>query len=226
MIQLQKENTITYCVYILFGFGGLWHILNWFQNAMRFLASPLIMAVCVLLLSVIWKSLPKQSKNRFLVWCMIVLCGGWGIECLGVYTHFPFGSYHYGDVLQPQIFKIPIAIGFSWLTISLSSLMIAFRITNRYPIKKPYTVYMIPVLTAVCMLIFDTVMEKAATKLNYWMWLTNTTPIQNYLSWFVLGVFFSWLWLKLKISMSFYPSFGIHVYGSQLLYFGFVLFKK
>lgn len=226
MIRLQKENVITHCVYILFGFGGLWHILNWFQNVMRFLASPLIIAVCVLLLYVIWKFLSLQSKNRFLVWCLIVLCSGWGIECLGVYTHFPFGSYQYGDVLQPQILNIPIPIGFSWLTITLSSLMIAFRITNYYPIKKTHTIYMIPVLTAVCMLIFDTVMEKAAPKLNYWMWFTNTIPIQNYLSWFVLGAFFSWLWLKLKISMFFYLPFGIHVYCSQLLYFGLILFKK
>ena len=225
MNLFKKENFKNYLLYILFGFGGIWHVLNMFQNAMRTLSSPLIIAVSLLMVYDVLKSLSNPSKTRFLLWCFFILSCGWGIEGMGVYTHFPFGNYHYGNTLKPQILQIPIAIGFAWLTISLSSLMMTLRIIHRYQIKNSYHIYIIPILTAVFMLIFDLVMENAAPKLDYWIWHNNVIPLQNYLLWFLLGSLFSWLWFKLNISMNFYPTFGIHVYLSQFIYFMLVIFK-
>ena len=223
--MLKKENFKIYLVYVLFGFGGLWHVLNMFPNTMRILASPLMIAVSLLLLSNVFKSLSNQSKNRFILWSLFILIAGWGIEFLGVSTHFPFGSYHYGNVLQPQILQIPVAIGFAWLMISLSSLVITLKIIHFFKINKLYNYYIIPILTAIFMLLFDCLMENVAPKLDYWTWNQQNIPIQNYLSWFLLGFVFSWLWLKLKISFKFISTFGIHVYLSQFIYFTLVLFK-
>jgi len=226
MSLLKKEHYKIYLLYLLFGFGGLWHVLNMFQSAMRILASPLIIAVSLLLVYDVLKSLFDQWKRRYLLWCFFILFGGWGMEYLGVTTHFPFGRYQYGHVLAPRILQIPLAIGFGWLTICLSSLMITLRITHYFQVKKSYYNYIIPIITATFMLIFDSVMEHAAPKLDYWTWRNNYIPIQNFLSWFLLGSLFSFLWLKLKLSMNFYPTFGIHVYISQFIYFLLVIFKK
>jgi len=226
MNLLKKEYYKIYLVYILFGFGGLWHVLNKYQRTMQFLASPFIFAVTLLLLHDVLKSISAQSRTRFLLWCSFILFCGWGIEYVGVSTHFPFGHYQYGHVLQPQILQIPLGIGFAWLTICLSSLIITYSIMHYYQIKKPYHNTIIPILTAVFMLLFDIVMENAAPKLQYWTWSNGSIPIQNYLSWFLLGVLFSLLWVRLNISMKNYPCLGIHVYLSQSIYFLLGIFKK
>ncbi|MBN2030596.1 carotenoid biosynthesis protein [bacterium] len=222
---MKKMNIPVCLVYLLFGFGGFWHMLDQFQSAMRTMTAPSMILVSLMLMYDVLKSVSKESKNRFLFWCLCILLGGWGAEYVGVNTHFPFGNYQYGTVLEPRILEIPIAIGFAWLSICLSSLMITCKTVNREKIKNSFSFFIIPVFTAILMLLFDTVMENAATKLEYWMWNTNSIPIQNYLSWFSLGLLFSTLWLRLKISLKHFSNFGIHVYLSQFAYFILVLLK-
>lgn len=225
MNLIDKKNIKIYIIYILFGFGGLWHVLDLLQKTMRVLAAPLIIAVSILLLFEVYKSIADQSRTRFLIWCCVVLFVGLGIEMLGVRTHFPFGRYQYSVGLKPQICGIPIAIGFAWLSITLSSLIIALKIIQHYQIKKSYHLYVFPVVTASFMLIFDYIMEHAAPKLDYWTWFNHTIPFQNYLSWFLLGVLFSFLWLILNIYKNINHTFSLHVYLSQLFYFILVLLK-
>jgi putative membrane protein len=226
MIFLEKENLKIFLLYILFGFGGVWHVLNTFQSLMQMLASPLIIAVSLIFIYDGLHSLVDQYKGRYVLWCFFVILGGWGIEYIGVRTQFPFGSYQYGDVLEPKILQIPLAIGFAWLTICLSSLMITLKISQHFQIKKSHYNYIIPIITAIFMLLFDTFMEIAAPKLDYWTWRDNEIPIQNYLSWFLLGALFSHLWLKLKLPLKCFSTFGLHVYFSQFIYFLLVIFKK
>ena len=225
MNLLNRDNFKIYFLYVIFGFGGLWHLLGMFQNVMRSLASPLIILTSLLLVCIVSRSLSRQSKVPFLLWCSLIIFGGWLAEYIGIRTHFPFGRYIYGEVLRPQILDVPIAIGFAWLAICLSSLTIALRIFGYFQLKRSYSIYLISVGTALLMIVFDIVMENAASKLDYWIWSDGTVPIQNYLSWFVLGFGFSYLWLMLNRSEKPDTKFGLHVYLSQLLYFLLVLFK-
>ena len=147
---------------------------------------------------------------------------GIAIEALGVKTQIPFGGYEYGVVLQPQIFDVPVAISFAWLLITLSSLLMSMKLVNYYGFKYKYIIT--PILTAIFMLIFDLIMEQAAPKLEYWTWQNNVVPIQNYLTWFILGAIFSFLWNSFKIEIKSDDKFYFHVYLSQLIYFVFVIF--
>jgi uncharacterized membrane protein len=226
MSILKRENYKIFLVYILFGFGGLWHVLNQFQKTMEFLASPLIIAVSLLFLYDTVKFLPPPYRPRFYGWCFFIVCGGWGIEYIGVYTHFPFGQYQYGHVLKPHILQIPLAIGFAWLSICLSSLKITMNIVQQYFKKISHVDTVIPILTGLLMLLFDFLMENAAPKLNYWTWSEDKIPFQNYLTWFFLGLLFSRIWVKLKLPLNLTSPFGIHVYLSQFIYFCLVIFKN
>ena len=221
--MLKKEHLKIYLVYLLFISGGILHLFNLFQTVMQVSTSPLLIAVSLFLIYDIAKSIHHLYQMRFLLWSLFVILFGLGIEYIGVSTHFPFGRYIYGSVLQPQLFQIPLAIGFSWLTICLSSLILATRIVNLYHIKKLHYKYIIPFFTAAFMLIFDVVMEHAAQKLDYWTWENHIVPHQNYLSWFLLGLLFTYVWLRLKLSINANLSFGIHVYLAQLIYFILVL---
>ncbi|MBN2104052.1 carotenoid biosynthesis protein [bacterium] len=226
MTQMKKNHLKIICLYILFGFGGLWHVLNWFQPAMQILASPLIIGVSLLLAFEGFRSLSRTLKRGYLLWCIIMLLSGFGIEVLGVHYRFPFGRYQYGQVLKPQIFQVPVAIGFAWLLICLSSYMLACRITLHNKMKKNHHNILIPFVTAAFMVLFDLIMEMAAPGLGYWHWTSQTVPVKNYLSWFVLGMLFSWLGLKLNITFKLDSALGMHVYASQMIYFILSLFKS
>lgn len=45
----------------------------------------------------------------------MVMVGAWSAEALGVAIGFPFGAYHYTDLLQPQIANVPLLIPLAWL---------------------------------------------------------------------------------------------------------------
>ena len=124
------KNTKIFLIYVLFGFGGIWHLLGKFENLMSMLASPFIIAISLLLLFDVLNTIAKRSKICFLVWSSIILFVGWIIEFIGTNYHFPFGIYHYGHTLKPQILHVPLAIGFAWLEICLSSLIITMIINN------------------------------------------------------------------------------------------------
>ena len=214
-----------FVVYLFFITGGILHILNVLQEATFRLASPLIIAVSLLFFFDVIRGVTLHSRTRFIIWSFLVFFFGWSIEYIGLTTDFPFGSYQYGQVLEPQILQVPLAIGFAWLTICLSSLVISYRLLDFYKVNKVYYNFLLPFLTAALMLIFDIFMEHAAPKLDYWTWYNNEIPIQNYLSWFILGWLFAYIWVKLKISLNLYSTFAKHVYLAQFIYFVIVIFK-
>lgn len=221
----QLERITALVIYILFACGGLWHVLGVFQDLMRFLAAPLLTAVSLLLFYSAYRSVVHSFKGRFCIWFLVILITGWGVEYCGVETHVPFGSYRYGPVLQPQILHVPIAIGFAWFSICLSSLLMSDGMMKIVHIKPAHQTWLVPFLSAAFMLFFDFVMEQAAPKLDYWTWQDGAAPVKNYVSWFVLGYGFSFLFQKMRISLMRYSAFGMHVYVSQILYFVLVILK-
>ncbi len=54
----------------------------------------------------------------------------WAVEFVGSSTGFPFGSYDYTAVLQPQIGHVPVIIAIAWLMMLPSSWAIADSITG------------------------------------------------------------------------------------------------
>lgn len=221
----QFERTATFAIYVLFAFGGIWHVLGVFQHLMRFLAAPLLISVSLLLFYTVYRSVDHSFRSRFSIWLLVILIVGWGIEYCGVETHFPFGSYWYGNALQPQILNIPIAIGFAWFSICLSSILMSHRMMTNLHLKPAHQIWLAPFMSAAFMLFFDIIMEQAAPKLDYWIWQNGAAPLTNYVSWFVLGYGFSFLFQKMRISLMRYSAFGIHVYLSQFLYFLLVILK-
>ena len=75
------------------------------------------------------------------------------------------------------------------------------------------------------MVAFDIVLEKAAIELNYWNWETYTVPLQNYLAWFILGVFFALIGFYLKVDKNGFPKIFLHIYVAQLGYFILVILR-
>ena len=196
-------------MYFLLFAGGLWHILGVFQHAMQVLASPLLIAISLIALGLMLRQ--TDRKGRFLLWAVVLFVGGFLAETIGVKTGLVFGNYMYGDILQPQIAGVPVAIGFAWIGIELSSLAVARSVVKR-------RLALLPVITALLMVGFDVLMEPSAEALGYWHW-QGGIPLQNYLAWFVLGLLFAYIGRALKVLQTPAPRWVWHAYWAQLLYF-------
>ena len=81
-------------------------------------------------------------------------------------------------------------------------------------------------LVALLMVCFDLIMEPAAVKLDYWTWMNDHIPLQNYLVWFGLGFIFATIGLQTGLFRRVLPRIAIHFYFAQLFYFGLVALKS
>jgi hypothetical protein len=232
-------------LYILMVAGGLWHILNVLQTAMRLLAAPMIILVALWAafrydqrlrrmqsggtasyIPPVHTSEPSLTR-RFHLWNVFVAVFCFVLEYVGVKTGLVFGRYAYTDVLIPAFNGVPLAISFAWLGMLLCS----FGITQRLTTPKT-SIWLRSLLVAVCMTIFDVCMEPVAVKLNYWQWLEPTgnalfvAPINNYVVWFLTSYGLGFLAMRQGLFAVAMPKFAFHGYWAQLLYFAMVALGK
>lgn len=208
--------------------GGLWHILNVLQKTMRLLAAPLIIGLALWVAWEYYLILKKQSVELrkilfYWIWIICIILVTFWIEWFGVKTGRIFGSYQYGATLQPVFQGVPLAIGFAWLVMLLSSTAIFQRIQTRFAVENKI---LQALGISILMVIFDLVMEPAAMKLGYWNWAGNQIPLQNYLAWFVISLVLIYIALKGEIFEKKMPSIAIHAYFAQFIYFLMVIFKS
>jgi len=212
-MKLDRNKIKIIILYILLIAGGLWHMLGVLQNAMRLLAAPMIVALC---LALCYEYLRNHFNRKFILWGVFVCMAGFFIELIGVKTGAIFGSYFYGAILQPAIWNIPLAIGFAWLAMIVSSAAISQYLLPARFLQQPAR---IALAIAMLMVIFDLFMEPAATKLGYWTWNTESIPLRNYLAWFVFGFLLSYIGLRLGLFRKKSSALAAHAYIAQLCYF-------
>lgn len=212
-MKLDQHKIKIIGIYTLLLAGGLWHLLGVLQNAMRWLAAPMIIALCLLLCA---EHLHAQRNRKFILWGAGVCIMTFMIELAGVKTGALFGSYVYGETLQPQLWKVPLAIGFAWLALLISATVVSQYLLPYPFLQKPA---LAALLIALLMVLFDFFMEPAATKLGYWTWNTGAIPWQNYFAWFVFGFILSYIGLRLGLFMKKASPVAAHAYFAQLGYF-------
>lgn len=219
---LSHHMPVAALYFFLFA-GGLWHVLGVFQTLMRILAAPLLIALSIIVFIVTYRILKdKKIKFKFLFWAILVLVGSFAIELLGVKSGVIFGSYAYGETLQPILFGVPTAIGFAWLSMLLTSTAVAQRILPKFSY---YHFFIQAISISLMMVLFDLVMEPAAMKLGYWTWLGGSIPIQNFIAWFAISLFFAIIGVRMKLFKQKLPAIVFHAYFAQLIYFGLVILK-
>ncbi len=224
-MKLKKKHAQIFALYFFLTAGGLWHVLNVLQTTMRILAAPLIFGLAVWVSWDFYQNFSpdkKNEKNKFLVWVISVFVLSYLIELLGVKTGHIFGSYQYGDTLQPKLFGVPLAIGCAWVVMLLSSAAILQKIASK---TGKFNLVLQAFIIALLMVIFDLVMEPAAMKLNYWNWSNGIVPMQNYFAWFVLSFLFILPALKWQLFEKTHSDIALHAYVAQFIYFVFIIFR-
>ncbi|MBN2013172.1 carotenoid biosynthesis protein [candidate division KSB1 bacterium] len=214
--QILKNDTVHIgLLYFLLFAGGLWHALGVFQNMMRYLASPMMIGLAIILLMKVYPVF-RDLRGRYFMWSTGVFVSGFAVELIGVSTGHIFGIYSYGFILQPQLFNVPIAIGCAWFTMLISSAAVIQRFV---PFSHRLPSWIFAIAVACMMVFFDSIMEHAAVRLHYWQWEQGMPTMQNYAAWFVIGFFLIFIGRQLRLFRTAVPMFSFHVFFAQIIYF-------
>jgi uncharacterized membrane protein len=124
---------------------------------------------------------PSYQLKTLLVFLSIFLLG-YLIEVIGVNTGIIFGHYQYGKGLGIKLFDTPLLIGINWIFVTYT----AYSIMLKIKMKTTLLILLSPLL----MVLYDAILEIIAPKIDMWSWEQNSVPIQNYLAWYLIGLFF------------------------------------
>ncbi len=215
-------------LYALLVVGAVIHIRGIYPAMMLQITGWMLIALSVWLVAEFaWylKSEPGKrtanpnNRSRFLIWSLCVVAFALCLEWLGVHTGVIFGGYQYHAALKPQIANVPLAIGFSWLTLLLSTTALERRLSFRLHLNDRI---LRSLVIAILLLIFDLVVEPSAVKLGYWRWQGGNVPWGNYLSWFGIGWVLAYVSIRLEMWRRGFPQIAYHFYLAQLIYFALV----
>jgi uncharacterized membrane protein len=119
---------------------------------------------------------------------IIIVVLAFTVELIGVKTGFPFGKYSYTETLEPRIFGVPLAISLSWFSVVVNSYL-----ASKFILAESKVRYIL--LTAGFIILgIDILLEPFASAVNgYWIWEGENVPLENYFSWFLIGIIFSGL---------------------------------
>ncbi len=125
-----------------------------------------------------------NSRGRDLIGLSVAALLGFVAEIIGVRYGFIFGPYRYTDVLQPQIFDVPLVMLSAWMV------LVSYCGQMLTPLKLPGVVEM--ALAAVWMTAIDLVIDPlAANQLGYWRWEQSGVyygiPARNFIGWFAVS---------------------------------------
>jgi len=115
-------------------------------------------------------------------------------EIIGVATGKLFGDYQYGQGLGFKIADVPIIIGLNWV----------FLVYASNGIISKYTSNNILIIggASLLMVVYDIVLEKAAPLMDMWLFFENNPPLNNYVMWFLLALFFNTVVQAFKVYTS------------------------
>jgi putative membrane protein len=119
-------------------------------------------------------------------------------EWIGVNYGWLFGSYEYGDSLGFKIDGVPIIMGANWLLLGLVCRDIVKKIITNH--------WLIIILSALLMVLIDTLIEPLSSRLDFWTWKNNIIPFSNYKDWFLIAFLNQYIFsfLKFKKDMFFW----------------------
>lgn len=166
----------------------------------------LLLTVCVFIIY----QLPVKT-NYFLVFFTLAILS-FILEVFGVKTGSIFGAYFYGSTLGYKLFEVPLIISLNWVMIvALAVLSSSMFFKNKFAI-----VFFAASLTTLT----DLLIEQVAGQLDFWHFSNNLAGIHNYIGWFVISLFFSWVLYGQVISGN--KKVALLLLILQLFFFGII----
>lgn len=154
----------------------------------------------IIILYVAW-GWPRALKTILIVAVFTYLA-----ELLGSKTGFPFGKYHYTDLLQPQLAGVPLLIPLAWLMMLPPAWAIAAIILGRKTNSEgqegtrrnsfSFTLKF-SLLSALALTAWDLFLDPQMVGWGFWVWETPGLyfgiPLSNYFGWILTSFFITLL---------------------------------
>lgn len=126
----------------------------------------------------------------------IVALVTWGAEVIGSATGFPFGEYHYTEVLQPQLGHVPLLIPVAWFMLLPSAWVMAQLIVGEKRERRGQRAAFIAV-SAIALTAWDLFLDPQMVGWDFWQWAENGAyfgiPLQNYAGWLLVAALVTYL---------------------------------
>lgn len=158
-----------------------------------------------------------RKKHTAPLWLFIgiAFATGMTVEWLGVHTGLLFGNYHYGSVLGPKIFDVPLIIGVNWAMLSMVSAALLGSLQLGFWLEI--------ILAAALMVFLDFLMEPVAVKLGFWYWKGGIIPTFNYVCWFGTSLFLQFIYRKWRLNEANNVAVALFIY--MTIFFTFLNFR-
>lgn len=166
-------------------------ILGWILGEgylMRGMAFGVLMQASVVLLILYFAWGLARTLKTF----AIVAALSYFAELLGSATGFPFGRYHYTDLLQPQLAGVPLLIPLAWMMMLAPAWAIAKIILGESARSWAFIL-----LSACAFTAWDLFLDPQMVAWGFWVWETPGPyfgiPVSNYFGWLLVSAILTWI---------------------------------
>lgn len=139
---------------------------------------------------------------------MIIAIMTWGVEFLGSKTNFPFGSYDYTPLLQPQLGGVPLLIPIAWFMMLPAAWNIA-HLTVGTKNKLAYIAVATLAMTA-----WDLFLDPQMVMWKFWEWHEYGAyfgiPLVNYFGWLLTAFVITAVIRPYRWQMPHYPLWVVY----------------
>ncbi|MCS6834979.1 MAG: carotenoid biosynthesis protein [Anaerolineae bacterium] len=133
----------------------------------------------------------RQALRAFTIVALVT----WFAEFVGSKTGLPFGDYTYTDVLQPQLFGVPLLIPVAWFMMLPSAWAMAHLILGQSP--RPQRRLRFALLSSLVFTAWDLFLDPQMVAWHFWQWAYPVgyfgIPWINYLGWLLVSFVVTWL---------------------------------
>ena len=178
------------------------------------------------LFALVHGAIPYRLRG-ILTFTFLFLLVGNIFENLSILTGFPFGHYHFTDVMGPQVFHVPILLGLAYVGMGYLSWTLARLILGDIKPKLTGThLVALPLVASFIMVAWDLSMDPIwSTVVRGWIWHQGGSyfgvPVTNFLGWY-LTVFFAYqlFALYLRKCPSYYRPLRPSFWKLPVLFYG------
>jgi uncharacterized membrane protein len=214
MIKIEKgisEKGTLYLFSCLYLFGLLWFNLP-FTRELFISSIPLTLLLVIALVF----SFHKEWNIKTILVFNSIAASSFLLELIGVSTGIPFGDYQYDRGLGWMLHNTPLVIGLNWLFLVYASQAIASKCSNNR--------LLIVLLGASLMLCYDLILECVAPAMEMWHFTSSYPPIENFFSWWVVGIIFQSILVVFNINVVNNPARIL--FFIQMVFFGLIAILK
>lgn len=151
-------------------------------------AATLPLAIVVPLLFALIHGAVRYGARGIVVFLVLCLAISNVMENMGVLTGFPFGHYHYSDVLGPKLFLVPLLIGPAYFGTGYLSWVLATLLLDTDRRRDGLSRIAVPVVATFIMVGWDVCLDPGSSTIGrIWIWHDGGpyfgVPFTNYLGW-------------------------------------------